>query len=239
MKHVIILAHGDQKRVRTPIVPGIPVFARTLAQIRALDNFANVTLVAPHTLAPAAMWPTKARMGRYVENLLDVALLELETHELADPGNSALKGVSRYLDHRRDLQNLGAFDFEVSQTIVLLGDCIYSWRCMEVLLADETAYNFVGSSNLTDDAGKLWGVTWHDDADTEVIGWLKKALRKHPTGAPQRRQLRQWMFAARQELEDELVTFTGVDDYTSDVEGGLAALSRALHEDSERGVEWS
>lgn len=251
--HVIILAQGQQTRLpdlahpkqllALPHAGGVPIVARTLVMVRELAPWSVVTVVAKNDLVAAipSRWPSY-----------------WEAHELADPGNSSLKGISRYLDHRRDLMNLGALEFEPSMTVVLLGDVAYSWSCLRALLApaNELAPGiaFVGTSTLSESAGELWGIAWRQSADDMMTGWMKKALRRHPPfQAYQCGQLRQWFFTARRDaLEEyrsfaraeEVVPFVAVDDYTKDfdIPADLAMLEdvsrAAAADDAAHGVRW-
>jgi len=255
-RHVIVLAQGQQNRLpelpcpkqmmALPLCAGVPIIARTLMMVRELDPIARITVVCKRGMyEPMFHWRPRAAApddGNALDKVLQLAGdIELEQHELPDPGNSSLKGLGRYLDHRHDVIHQDALDFDPAQTVVLLGDCVYSWRCMGLLFSDAIPYNFVGTSNLSESDGELWGITWRKDAHDPLIQWLKKALRKHPPfAAYQCGQLRQWLFTARAELDPQPVLYTSVDDYTKDFDvpadlevlyqtSGRAGLDDALH----------
>lgn len=247
--HVIILAQGQQTRLpelghpkqllALPRAGGVQILARTLVILRELSPWANVTVVAKNELAASI-----------------ATSCYWESHELADPGNSSLKGVSRYLDHRRDLMNLGALEFEPSMTTVLLGDVVYSWDCLATLLLTPgpAGLAFVGTSDLSESAGEIWGIQWLPSADAAMTDWLKRALRRHPPfPAYQCGQLRQWLFTARRAMQDELrsvergnaaVPFVAIDDYTKDFDVPadlelLEDVSRAAaDDDAQHGLRW-
>lgn len=260
-RHVIILAQGQERvpdmlrprqMIGLPLCGGMAIMGRTIMMARELDRDARITVVSELELyapmfrwAPAKLdgeWPAPSSYEKLIALRGDV---DLETTELPDPGTSALKGISRYLDHRRDVENLGALEFTPSQTVVLLGDCVYSWRCMNVLFSDALPYNFVGTSELTDARGDIWGITWRKDADDVLQGWMKKALRKHPaTDTYHASQLRQWLFVARAELDPQPALYTAVDDYTrdfdvpSDLDHLYAVSGRAAMDDIAHGLHW-
>lgn len=261
-RHVIILAQGQQTRLPSlahpkqllplPLCGDVPLLARTLVQVRMIDPTCHITVVSRAGMyapifdwkpAVTGVWPRSTGHERLSSLIGDG---QLETTELPDPGNSSLKGCSRYLDYRRDLQNLDALPFEApAQTVILLGDVCYSWRAVNILMSDAIPYAFVGTSDLSESAGELWGVTFRKDAEEPLYQWLKKALRKHPPFTPyQCGQLRQWMFVGRAELEPLPIVYVAVDDYTkdfdvpSDLEQLPQTSGRACMDDADHDIWW-
>src|SRR5262245_64258905 len=94
---------------------------RTVVQCRALDLMSNVTVVTwPEVWSQMQSWRTS--LPNFVT--------------LCAPGNSSLKGASGYLELRPQLPADGDDD---RRTVVLLGDVVYSWACLQaIFLLSET-----------------------------------------------------------------------------------------------------
>jgi hypothetical protein len=257
--HVIILAQGEQKRlpnllgypkqaVRLPWCGDTPLMARTLRQIDILDAGARVTVIA----------------GPILRGLLEQASPcdSVEFVQLPAPGNSSLKGIARYLegiaygsDHDRDL----------GRVVVLLGDVVYSWQCLLVLLGlvemagTRTPLRFVGTRDLTSSTGELWGIAWERVAAPGMLKGLSNALEHHPPFDDyQPGQLRRWLwemnggspwrspeFDCSPGVLAETGGYVAIDDYTRDIDlpehiEMLPGLSvSAYHDDLKYGLVWS
>lgn len=228
-----------------PLCGRVPIIGRTIFMARDLDPQARITVVAPWDMLARIVHPALRSLVSPTLSGIAINDPELEGHELADPGNSSLKGISRYLDYRRDCQNLDA-ENGFAQTVVLLGDCVYSWRCMEILMSPSVPYAFVGTSNLSESEGELWGISWLAESNPFMVDWMKKALRRHPPFEKtyQCGQLRQWLFTARRDADPTPVIFTAVDDYTkdfdvpADLDSILAVSGHARMDDRARGIDW-
>lgn len=220
--HVIILAQGTQRRMGAgaplkQMLPltgygDIPIMMRTLYQVA--HRFARTSL----RLDVIAWEALKLEVGR-----LDASLLEGATFvELEDPGNSSLRGIGSFL---RDQPLYRGHD----HTIVLLGDVVYSWACLDVLAArrDPPRGVFAGTSNLTSGGGELWGVAWSTFFENQMRADLEDALLRHPSfdDTYQPGQLRRWIAGWRKgtiehnvERRRSLGQYADVDDYTMDVD---------------------
>jgi hypothetical protein len=254
-RHVIILAQGQQSRMpdlpipkqamALPLCGRVSIIGRTIYMARDIDPQARITVVAEWSMLARIMHPALSSLVSPMISGMAINDPELEEHELADPGNSSLKGISRYLDYRRDCQNLAA-EKTFAQTVVLLGDCVYSWHCLELLMRDTIPYVFVGTSNLSESEGEIWGIAWTSEANETMTDWLKKALRRHPPFEKtyQCGQLRQWLFTARRDNDPHPVIYTSVDDYTkdfdvpADLDHLLSTSGHARMDDRQHGIDW-
>lgn len=174
------------------------------------------------------------------------------TEALEDPGNSSLKGISRFLeleDNREDQP-------EWERTVVLLGDVVYSWDCLRAIFANTEPWpRFVGTSNLSPGGGELWGISWLADADAQMRTFLGSALERHPPfhGTYQPGQLRRWLWEANTTFDAlmpdamrhrERPWFVPIDDYTRDIDLpehvlAIPKLSEAAAaDDAANGVTW-
>lgn len=166
--------------------------------------------------------------------------------QLADPGNSSLKGVARYLENFRKLGQPG-------RTVVLLGDVIYSWNCLDAIFTMSKVWGFVGSAGLSYDQGELWGVGWSCENEDLMRSQLADALLRHPPFDDdyQPGQLRRWIPGWRPgALENHIRQFkfrghfAEISDYTHDIDVPsdlelIPDLSRsAALDDSNHGVTW-
>lgn len=213
---VIILAQGTQKRLgmrygykqllRLPECGGVPILQRTLCQISHIHPDALITLVG---------WKP------VTDPMVALAFpFGVQAVELEDPGNSSLKGIARYLEARGARHGF-------HHTIVLLGDVVYSWACLEAIWRMSAAYGFVGTSNLSEGGGELWGVAWAKGHEDTVMSDLRDALLRHPIEDQEYQpgQLRRWLLGWRKGSLQARVTkmrdagvYYGVDDYTMDVD---------------------
>lgn len=203
---VIILAQGPVIRLGGP--PWIhrlsecgrtPVLERTVLQVMRLGSD-RPTVVT---------WESTRLRCTFLTG--SVALVELD-----EPGNSALKGIARYLELREQQGR------RYASTIVLLGDVVYSWACLEAIFRMSRTYGFVGTANLSLNIGELWGVAWSKEFEDRMLSNLRDALLRHPLGDeyhPQ--QLRRWVSGwKRGDMLDHVakLTRTGayipIDDYT-------------------------
>jgi len=238
---VIILAQGTQQRLGMQhgykqLLPlpacGVGILHRTLCQLSIFCPSVQVTLVG---------W------SQVTSELASLAFpFGVRQVELADPGNSSLKGIARYLEARGKSHS-------VHHTIVLLGDVVYSWAALAAIWSASAAYGFVGTSNLSESAGELWGVGWSKVHEDAVMGELGDALLRHPPfdDEYQPGQLRRWLMGWRRgSLQDRLIklvfsgVYQGIDDYTMDVDlpehipllEGASAL--AAKDDAAHGLLW-
>jgi hypothetical protein len=167
--------------------------------------------------------------------------------ELATPGNSALRGVGRYLE-QRDRDNR-----RYDHTIVLLGDVVYSWECLRAIWQISKIGGFVGTRHLALDKGDLWGVGWSRALNDRMMLDLRDALLRHPPFEDEYRhgQLRRWVSGFRRgDLADHVIkmqkveAYTAIDDYTHDIDfpGDLVLLpdlsAAAAADDAKHGVIW-
>ena len=252
---VIILAQGNQKRLglqyghkqmlRLPHCGGggIGILHRTLCQIARLWPDVSVTIVG---------WPA------ITEPLLELAFpFGLSAVALPDPGNSSLKGIARYLESTRARPSTPPgpdANRSPHHTVVLLGDVVYSWACLGAIWQMTASYGFVGTPDLSEGGGELWGLGWalsHEDA---VLGDLRDALLRHPPFEDEYQpgQLRRWLMGWRKGPIAERVRrlqqadlYAPIADYTMDVDlphhiplldptSRMAAADDAVH-----GLSWS
>lgn len=244
LTHVIILAQGTQQRLigcstpkqllPLPACGGTPIVARTMGMVgrllRAWPEQAHlVTMVTWHEV-----W-------RDLPHPWTGTGLAIELVSLLDPGNSSLKGIARYLDGPREKLHQ---DFD--RTVVLLGDVVYSWPCLEQLFdvgpeESSDADVFAVSPDLSASAGELWGLAWHRDAEVRMRAALRTALEKHSAHDDiyQPGQLRRWYYAR---IAQGMCRVAVVGDYTMDVDLpahidqlGAASLS-AVDDDKAHGL---
>jgi hypothetical protein len=165
---------------------------------------------------------------------------------LADPGNSSLKGIARYLT------KIATDRGDDEHTVVLLGDVVYSMHCLETLLTRHAPIMFAGTSDLSTSGGELWGVSWRKECERTMMTMLGNALAKHPPfhDTYQPGQMRRWYWALDQWMRSggDCVPprpwYVAVDDFTRDIDlpehvAALPALSeRAAQDDKNHGMEW-
>ena len=262
---VIILAQGTQQRLGMQhgykqLLPlhacgGVPNLVRTLALVRRQSPSARITLVSWRALVVGVsdvLMPVSEEneTRRWVTRAIDNHI------ELPDPGNSSLKGIARYLEHRGRGEILASNGPDA--TIVLLGDVVYSWACMGALWAASLTWGFVGTKDLSSSGGELWGVAWshrHPSADQHMMASLRDALLRHPpfNDEYQPGQMRRWISGIRRgSLEDHVrrlaadghYVATDGNDYTMDVDLPhhipiLDSASRqAAADDARHGIVW-
>ena len=175
---VIILAQGTQKRMGPgaiykqllplPACGNVSILVRTIRQLdlydraqRDLGSHVHITLLTWRDLYQA------------MEGLPELDELDEDMIQLPNPGNSSLKGIARYLELRGPRHRYDA-------TIVLLGDVVYSWKCLDALWAMSITAGFVGTANVSGDAGEIWGVAWAREHEETMLTDLRDALLRHP-----------------------------------------------------------
>lgn len=243
---VIILAQGNQTRLRglsgykqmqpLPSCGGAPILARTLQQLcRIVNERSTITMVA---------WPG---LGQFeLRGQSGESAPEYRHVTLPSPGNSSLKGISRYLELRGERHTF-------SSTLVLLGDVVYSWACLDAIARSAGTWGFVGTSDLNGSRGELWGVAWDRDYETQMMSLLADAMLRHPPFDDdyQPGQMRRWISGFRRgdlaDHRDQLaasVHYRSIDDYTRDIDlpshvSMLPALSMsAAADDAAHGMMW-
>ncbi len=272
--HVIILAQGSQKRLPEltvakqmlplPACGNTPILYRTIRQLFQLLDVQSVLSPRP------GAWPSA------IPSLRDMPLIRVVTwfplveqvirdgievgnrtifHPsmtmLADPGNSSLRGVSRYLSSPETSEIVNAREYD--RTVVLLGDVVYSWACLRAILTGtHWRMGFVGTSDLSRDGGELWGLSWEKTAEEPMLHSLNDALAAHPKFTEyQPGQMRRWLWAFEGFMHRELGQaveprnwYVPIDDYTRDIDlpehvKQLGALSEhAAADDLANGVTW-
>lgn len=233
LTEVIILAQGTQKRLGMthgfkqllplPACGNTPIMARTVRQVLRMappgrEDAAHLynAGVLPPVAITILSWPDM--LAPYPET----STLRLATRcvSLAHPGNSSLKGVARYLETR-------SHDHPADTTIVLLGDVVYSWACLNALSRLGGSCGFAGTSNLSGSAGELWGVAWARAHEAQMLQDLRDALLRHPPFEDEYQcgQLRRWIVGWRRgDTADHVARlrragqYVDVDDYTMDVD---------------------
>lgn len=243
---VIILAQGAQPRLGNHHGPrqllflpacGVPILYRTIRQCyHLLDHLSWPTVVT---------WPEVAAVSRSWNVQCCNGVVAAAHHTLPDPGNSALKGIARYLELREQQGR------RYQRTIVLLGDVVYSWACLEALW--EKDRGFVGTSNLSLSKGELWGVAWSRRYEDWMMTQLRDALLRHPPFDDEHEphQLRRWISGCqRGDMADHVVklrwtgNYTDIEDYTHDIDipHDLVLLpelsTAAAADDAKHGVFW-
>lgn len=259
--HVIILAQGQQSRLPSLEIPkhllALPackstIIERTLCQLALIDPQCAVTVVCDHPLKYTMDVAGAGVYGRTGN------VIHLITHALPDPGNSSLKGIARYLDTQ--IGRGRCSDHPGFQTVVLLGDVVYSWDCLTAIMARPHwglhEFVFVGSPDLSRSAGELYGISWLASAHETMLGLLDRALAKHPPSEDlyQCGQMRRWLWEADaigQADESHYPHAPGrtwyvpIDDYTDDVDipyevEHLPELAlEAAADDVNNGLIWS
>ena len=223
---VIILAQGTQKRMGPgacykqllplPACNGVPILVRTLIQLGVRRLSVTIVTWSPIMRAMdvpyAEIEPWRAILR--ARPLPNVHHVELET-----PGNSSLKGISRYLELRGTEHRFN--------TIVLLGDVVYSWKCLDALFALSATSGFVGSRDVSESTGELWGLAWAHNQEPRMLDDLRDAVLRHPPFEDEYQpgQLRRWITGMRRgELALHVASLThkgryiAIDDYTMDVD---------------------
>jgi hypothetical protein len=175
---------------------------------------------------------------------------------LSDPGNSSLKGIARYLEADPGVLHAPparSRPDRVARTVVLLGDVVYSWSCLEALFRASRDWGFVGTPELSNSSGELWGVAWSRNVEGHMIASLRDALIHHPPFAEdyQPGQLRRWISGwNRGDLTEHVEKlrrnghYIDIADYTHDIDipAHLAMLpwlsESAAADDAKHGLVW-
>jgi hypothetical protein len=251
---VIILAQGEQKRLpdlkvpkqllKLPACGNVTILRRTLIQV---GNILSHPLRIPRDSRSVTVVCGDAIREEIFADINEP--LRPRTCTLGDPGNSSLKGIHRYLT------DMNWSDPLANHNVVLLGDVVYSWACLSVLLepldGPAAQIEFCGTSDLSAGGGELWGVSWNDIADDQMLTSLDHAVRKHPPfAAYQAGQMRRWLWEqpgaiiAHPRVFSPAYDYVAIDDYTRDIDlpehvAQLFPLSeRAAADDRENGVVW-
>lgn len=231
------MAHGYKQLLPLPGCAGMPIVARTVRQVRRLlGASAQVTLVLPSGMV-GPVGALRDLPGAFPDTLCT----------LPDPGNSSLKGIARYLEARGERHG-------AHHTLVLLGDVVYSWACLEALWRMAGAFGFVGTPDLSESGGELWGVAWSRASESAMLQDLRDALLRHPPFEDEYQpgQMRRWIVGWRRgDLPTRIAkllqagTYVDIDDYTMDVDLPHhiplleAASHHAAQDDIAHGLTWS
>ena len=242
---IIILAQGNQARMGKDVgykqllplqdCANTPILCRTIRQVRSYTggNQATIRLVA---------WNQISALATHASRNLNVTRVELD-----DPGNSSLKGLSRWFD-RRDWIGTAL----PQRTIVLLGDVVYSWACLDALWTLAETYGFVGTPDLSSSTGELWGVAWSYAENAFMRQQLREAMSHHPPfTAYQPGQLRRLIaggvrgeIAGHVGAHRRLSHYVDIADYTMDVDVPehipflIPASTLARDDDAAHGMSW-
>ncbi len=258
--NVIILAQGSQKRLPNlpvakqmlplPHCAGVPIMYRTIQQCWMLTRATEVGEPADAcSQITVVTWPPLAEQISSAKTSV-IGPHRPAVRTLADPGNSSLKGIERYL---RTFAG-EVVSFNADRTIVLFGDVVYSWACLGAIFAgSHWHFGFVGTSDLSTSGGELWGIQWMRPAQHNMLECLNAALKKHPPfdSNYQCGQMRRWLWAVDDTMRAMLGPafeprnwYKAVDDYTRDIDlpehvDLLAQLSyEAMADDLTNGVTW-
>lgn len=249
--HVIILAQGNQARmghafrdkykqmVDLPACGNVPVIVRTILQVK--HYLSNVGEIAFSLVCWNKMIETAPEHWIPVLRMAGVA-----KYELADPGNSSLKGIARFLE--TNIIN------DADRTMVLFGDVIYSFDCLDAIWMMTERFGFVGTSDLRNDGGELWGVGWSSNDEDTVALELRDALLRHPpfNDDYQPGQMRRWLVGWRRGDVSEHVQrlikinrYMAVDDFTCDIDVPenvrfvqTFTHEKAMLDDKNHGITW-
>jgi choline kinase len=262
---VVIMAQGQQTRlegtiecpkqwVHLPYSPDLgsaftaqePILARTLRMLETL-NVSKATVVATDALHDILRQSMELRQREGGRSLPSAVIT------LADPGNNLLAGMRAvFLDYGDTYQ---------APCVVLLGDVVYSWQTLRVLLRKERPANqrdqywcpvvFAGTPVVTASAGELWGCSWDSDGLDAVLDALRR-IKDPPFPDYQCGQLRKllWEIQKREVLPPEYVPdpfracatgrwYHPTTDYTADVDTPadlrkLPAIGVAAYADDQR-----
>lgn len=247
----IILAQGTQRRLgmqhgwkqllRLSGCRGVTLLERTARMIvtrgSALSVGQSITVITWPEIAAA--FPDLSFMGRACRFVT-----------LPAPGNSSLKGIARYLEQSREKGS------HVTHTVVLLGDVVYSWACLDAIYKLSDGHGFVGTPDISSSGGEIWGVAWHRDHDDFMMSDLCDALLRHPPFEDEYQpgQLRRWIMGWRSgDVADRVIKLaragtyvaTAAHDYTMDIDlpqhvSKLGAASEwACLDDRSHGLDWN
>lgn len=212
LPHVIILCQGQQTRLPGLDIPkqllplpecgGVPILHRTIRQLARW---------IPGVIRGQGWMTVVGKRDHFAKLLVDVdaslpsGSADVELVELAQPGNSSLIGLRRYLEqHNRP---------HTGDVVVLLGDVVYSWRCLDAIFTPTPGpISFVASSDLSPSTGELWGIRW--DVGYSPLYSLDRALEHYPPFVDyQPGQMRRWLWACQVLGHASVVR---CDDYTRD-----------------------
>lgn len=259
--HVIILAQGKQQRLTGFKVakqllalpahaacgaPNSQIMGRTIMQVVKL--LTGVDLISDahkgwlqHRITVVG-WPTTETALEpvrvpYMEHPKTKATIDLVVYpefvHLADPGNSSLQGIVRFLRHDEE-QRVASLHQRGKhlRTVVLLGDVVYSWACLEAIFrGPQTSYvTFAGTPDLSAEGGELWGLSWFRDGEAVAMKAMYEALDKSSkadSSVYQCGQLRHWLWAM--DPTQRSSWWVPINDYTMDVDlpEHLVTLARA------------
>lgn len=261
---VIILAQGMQSRLPQLTVPkqwlplpacaDTPILQRTIVQLWELAGGATIAPEQFGEVFDLSNWRVTVIGWPDLHRRIGLARIGVRMTggktglyfpcalQLEDPGNSSLKGAKAAITELR-------LDFNdhpiapAARTVILLGDVVYSWKCLAALLEDRSCAVVAKTHDLSPSIGELWGVSWPAFMDEMVMHALDESLRKHPPFKEyQPGQLRRWYW----QMRDGVVPVDGVniDDYTDDVDvpadlinlPNVAAAAAA--DDLTRGITW-
>lgn len=283
--HVIILAQGQQKRLaslpvakcmlKLPACREIEIIKRTLRQLWYLLEMQHNGGLDPadspvrhHHRICVVTWPQVSehllRFGSVIDIGRERAITFYpHTETLTEPGNSSLKGIDRYLRRFHEQPYRPAFE----RTVVLFGDVVYSWACLRMILEGTHWHcGFVGTRDLSQAAGELWGLSWEPTAEQVMLQALLAALGRHPPFAEyQPGQMRRWLWEIGRCIDGSLANtvadgeyaraigaptgakptwYRACDDYTRDIDlpehvEMLQLLSECARlDDDQNGVTW-
>lgn len=264
--NVIILAQGSQSRMGDslkggveykqllplPACGGVSILARTIRMLSGVElDGGHVDVVCAADMAH--------QLRRQLLNVVAIPWMP-RFEALQNPGNSSLKGLDRAiwsLWGKSIVGSPGARD----GALVLLGDVVYSHDCIDAILAMARPYGrgFVGTSDLSNSDGELWGVGWGFPVGV-IPSQIQSALRDHPPFEEyQPGQLRRLIVHASWLANDSLPKpsvevarerervngrYIAIDDYTMDVDlpQHIAALGpaseAAAKDDAAHGIHW-
>ena len=238
---VVIMAQGGQSRlpmlkVRKQLLPlaacNTTILHRTLAQLSEL-MVSEIYLVAPEMLATEILrWAHRA-----------IPAANLITVTLPRPGNSVVQG----------LLGTGAM-LAGDDVVVLLGDVVYSWACLEYLLdaaRRQRLFAAAVSSDLSVGGGEVYGVAYGRNHAHKVVSLLEGAPKPPPHFTSyQPGQLRTWIREVQRDLgvaqpfEPHGDVCHVVDDYTTDFDTlddlvWLGSADVGAYQDDQRRRGWS
>lgn len=248
---IIILAQGPEQRLGPrmvsrqylplPACGNIPILCRTVRQV--WNTFQGIPMIATWD-RQRGQADMRWSVGGAPPGSHDITVTP-QYFDLISPGTSALRGLSRYLGLRRSV---------CDRTVVLLGDIVYSWACLHAIdqISRCQGVGFVGTSNLSEDTGNLWGAGWSRRHEPSALSDLNDTLLRHPAldDKHQPGQFRRWITAwTRGKMVDHIHharrvgRYTDVDDYTRDITpddiGKLPDISLSAQlDDIARGVAW-
>lgn len=247
--HVIILAQGQQTRLpglqiakhllEIPHV-GERILDRTLRLVSELAPNGWLTLIAPLTTAAAISTRGSVSATVTLEEM-QVSLARIADHRptafhkpawrgarlievvtLADPGNHAVAGLQRYLRRRA---------FVNEETVVLLGDVIYSRNALMAILASSApeadpafdGVTFVGTPDLTGGGGELFGIRVCGKRRDVLLAEVPKSSSAFTAYQPGRLRELLWELQKRARFSWDLrvhrkAPYIPIADFTTDID---------------------